>query len=534
MSGSSAWLSPDNSPTNEAVSQDDLFAVLGGVKVYGPTRALDGATMHVRGGEIHALIGENGSGKSTMIKVLSGVIALDQGTVLADGKPCILGSPRAAHSAGISTVFQETLVVEELSVIDNTLLGLDGIVRRGMRQSDARQRAEETLLELGVQGDSLDAPVWTLSISQRQIVTIARALMRPWRVLLLDEATSALDIGDRERFFELLIRKRASDSAVIFVSHRMDEIRQIADRVTVLRSGRSVASLTGTEATPDRLVALMTAGSDVGQAQSKTSARVGGMSPVTTEEHALSIRGLGLRAGSPSIDLELRPGEVLGLAGLEGQGQDQLLRCLAGHERPSKGSVVVRGPDDARTISGARAALRAGIAYVPADRKREAIFGPLSVLDNLMLPTLSSYSRAGILGSRRVRTRAKQLVENLKVQPPLLHVQAGRLSGGNQQKVVLGRWLAIQPRVLLLNDPLRGVDIAVRSEVCQLFRDLAARGMAILFFSTEIDELMLACDAVCVMRDQAISRRLERGEMSQRSIIDAMFGQSNVSSEPSQ
>jgi ribose transport system ATP-binding protein len=298
--------------------------------------------------------------------------------------------------------------------------------------------------------------------------------------------------------------------------------------VTVLRSGKTVARATAVEASPYRLVALMAGKSDPGavaEPVAKEQRPKVARRRVADAEPVLRTHELVLREGAEAIELDVKPGEVLGIAGLEGHGQDVLLRCLVGQEKPASGSVEAVGDKGAARVTGPHNALRAGIAYVPADRKREAIFAPLSVLDNLMLPTLGRSSVAGVMRFRQVKKRARALIERLDVRPARFDTTAGRLSGGNQQKLVLGRWLAADPKVLVLNDPLRGVDLGARREVCALFRELAAEGIAVVFFSTEIEELLMTCDAVAVLREQSVERIVEGEELDQHTIVNAMFGQ---------
>jgi ABC-type sugar transport system ATPase subunit/ribose/xylose/arabinose/galactoside ABC-type transport system permease subunit len=472
-------------------------------KAFGATVALRGCSLELRAGEVHALMGENGSGKSTLVKLLSGVHRADRGRVLIGQAPLRAPGPRAAAAAGVATVFQEVQCVPGQPVLDNLWLGTDGMLRRGATAlGERRAQAREVLT--GLLGDCQDtllsAPAGSLSLSERQAVAIGRALLRAPKVLVLDEATSALDVATRSRLFTAVRRLTAAGGAVLFISHRMDEVTEIADRVTVLRSGESVATLDRAEATPGRLVALMTGGEHLVPPEAAADAAADAATPVSAAAEA----GVVLAAGG----LTLHAGEIVGLAGLEGQGQDEYLRAL-------------------RSATG-RDGARARLAYVARDRRAESIFPPLSVRENFTAATLPKDARGGLISVRRASARFAGYAGRLNIRLGRDHDAITTLSGGNQQKVVIARALAADPRVLLLNDPTRGVDIGAKRDIYALLRELAASGMAIVMLSTEVDEHLELMDRVLVFRDGAPATELSRTGLTRGAIVAEFFGSSSV------
>jgi len=518
---------------------------------FGETKALRSATLRVAPGEIHSLAGENGSGKSTLIKILSGVLRPDRGTLTWEGDvKQHLSSPASAQAMGISTVFQETLFAPEMTVRDNIFLGTDRLFRYGRRKGAELDTARQAMTDLGLDGLDRDRPMWMLSLAERQLVTIVRAIVRPWRLLILDESTSALDAQQRDRLFDYLRLARSQGKSVLFTSHRMDEVLGLADRITVLRQGTTVATMAVGEASRRGILGHMSGRAEGANMTSADTADIVSAAPPPRLEadrqaagqpaataHApvaptpvlrtpvLQTQQLTLRPSSRPISLEVRAGEILGLAGLEGQGQVEFVECLSGLRKPVSGELAVLGANGAahpvRHYSGAN---RLGIRYVPRDRRHEGLFGPLSVFDNFAVTLWADFNRFGVLRRQQARKRFADFAESSRLVSASPARAISTLSGGNQQKVLLGRWIAMRPRVLVVNDPLRGVDANTKEELYGLFRRLAADGVAIIYLSTEITELLTLTDQIAVFHEGSVVAMLPSETSSDTDVVAAMFG----------
>jgi len=513
---------------------DTQLAVRDMARSFGETRALDSATLTLRRGEIHALAGENGSGKSTLIKILSGVIRPDGGEFMFQGSRARFASPYAAQHAGISTVYQETLITPEMSVRDNIFFGTDGLIRHQRSKSQEISGAHLALDQLGLPGLDIDRPMWTLSLAERQLVTVARAIVRPWQVLILDEGTSALDAHRRDRLFAYLRDASSEGKSVLFTSHRMDEVFDLAQRITVLRNGTTVATVNVAESSYSDVLQHMSGREQAAALMEETNGGSGevrsapsalAQRPARSGEPVLRVSDVTLRASSQPMSIELKRGEILGIAGLEGQGQVELVEALCGLSRPRGGRVIV--VDDAgrdHEISSYRDANRRGVRYVPRDRRQEGLFASQSVFDNFAIASWGELNRFGILKRGAARKRYQEYAEYTRlVGSPNQPVST--LSGGNQQKVLLGRWTSMHPKVLVLNDPLRGVDANTKEELYQFFRSLAAEGMALVFLSTEIGELLVLTDRIAVIHEGSMQALLPTAEATNGKIVAAMFGQ---------
>jgi ribose transport system ATP-binding protein len=490
-----------------------LFRMEGISKRYGGVRALEQAELTVEAGRVHAVLGENGAGKSTLIKIMSGVVSPDEGRMLLDDREVRFPDPAAANAAGIVCIFQELSLIPDLSVADNIVVA-DPPTRFGMIDRRAQRRiAEEALAGAGGEDIHPSALVKDLPLSRRQMVEIAKALARKPRVLILDEATSALTASDVKKVFKVLKRLRDEGIALLYISHRMHEIAELADDCTVFRNGRNVASYQAGTKSDEEVVELMIGREYHNVFPPKPQPMSQGASPV------LEARNLSWPPRLDGVSLKVRRGEVVGLGGLDGQGQRELLLALFGVLRGVGGDILIDGK--VQSINSPRAAKADGIgmALIPEDRKTEGLMLPMAVRDNLSFAAMSRFSRGGIIDSSRERQAIDEMIRLLAIKTDGTAVPVGSLSGGNQQKVVIAKWLMRKPRIILLNDPTRGIDVGTKQEIYTLLRRLADEGAAIILYSTDYDELIGCCDRVLVMYDGSVRAELSGAELNERALI---------------
>jgi ribose transport system ATP-binding protein len=494
------------------------FLALSGVtKRYGGTVALEDVDVSAAKGTIHAVLGENGAGKSTLMKILAGVVRPDSGDIRLEGRDLRLDGPRSALDQGIVCVFQELSIVPALTVAEN--IGLADPRRRRFGRIDRKQErrlARDALAAIGCGSDlDLDVPCGRLPLPKRQVVEIAKALVRDPRVLILDEATSALDAGDAASVMAALQRCRERGVCVLFISHRMHEVDALADTCSVFRNGRHVETFPAGTRSHEAIVRLMI-GRPLAQVYPAKP-------PAPAAEHApyLSVADLRWKSALQGVSFDVRPGEIVGIGGLDGQGQRELLLALAGVLRDLSGTVTVGGrkgvPDGP---SGCLSAERA-VALIPEERKTEGLFLGLAVDANLSFVALPRLACAGLIDRAAEAGLVASLKERLQIKAPAGDAAVATLSGGNQQKVVLAKWLATKPRLLLLMDPTRGIDVGTKQEIYRLFRALADEGVAILFHSTDYDELIGLCDRVLVMYGGRIAAALAGAALTETAILSA-------------
>jgi ABC-type sugar transport system ATPase subunit len=492
-----------------------LLEAKGISKRFPGVHALDDVSLDVRPGEIHAVIGENGAGKSTLMKILAGAHAQDQGEIRVADELVTIESPRAAQELGIITIYQELSLVDALSIGENIFLG-ELPTRSGAGwQVDwpaVWRRSAELLARVGTRVNPR-TPVRNLSVAQKQMVEIARALARNVRVLILDEPTSSLTDRETEKLFEIIATLKSRGVGIVYISHRLVEVFRIAQRVTVLRDGKVVGSLPIEEATHDRLVRMM-----VGRDLSRlfTQARS------TDAPVRLDVRSLNRRGVLHDVNLTVRGGEIVGLAGLVGAGRTELARCLFGADRINSGEILVDG-----TLAKIRTpgdAVDLGIALVPEDRKLQALILGMGVRENLSLPMLDRLGSPFIPSRSRERSLVRGYIQNLRIRTPHMEQRVAALSGGNQQKVVIARWLATKPKILILDEPTRGIDVGAKADVHALIARLAESGVAILMISSELPEILGMSHRILVMRGGRIVAAIPREDASEEAIMAAATG----------
>jgi rhamnose transport system ATP-binding protein len=495
-------------------STQPLLSVRHIEKSFPGVRALSGVSFDVAAGEVHALLGENGAGKSTLIKIVSGVFPPDKGEVIVDGKPVNLERPDDARKAGVATIYQELLLFPELTVAENVFMG--HAPRAAMGRLDWRAMREKTqalLDSLEIHDLRADQIVGALSVGNRQRVEILRALSQDARILIMDEPTAALTEYDVTRLFDIVRRLKTRGVGIIFISHRMDEIFAIADRVTVLRDSAYVATKNIADTDTTELVQLMV-GRKIESLFPKIEVPIG--------EPVLEVRDLERRPMTKKVNLSVRAGEIVGLAGLVGSGRSELAQTIFGVTPAEGGEIFIAGkkvevhsPAQARSL---------GVAYVPEDRGTQGLVRPMTVRENFSLAALAKVASGGFIDRAAERKLAQEGVARFAVKTSSLEQVAGKLSGGNQQKIVLGKWLANQPKLLILDEPTRGIDVGAKAEIHRLMGELAKQGLAILMISSELPEVLGMSDRVLVMREGRLVAEFPRAAATQESVGAAMMG----------
>jgi rhamnose transport system ATP-binding protein len=479
-------------------------------KSYGAVRAVRDTSIALRPGEVRALVGENGAGKSTIVRLLAGVTRPDTGSVLVDGEPVEFHGPADARDAGVAVIYQEPTLFPDLSVAENVMMGRQPLTSgRRIDRKALHDQVQELLDRLGVKLDA-DQPVRGLSIADQQIVEIAKALSFDARVLIMDEPTAALSGLEVERLFGVVRTLRERGAGVLFISHRLEEVLTICTTVTVLRDGEVTHEGDATELTADELVRKMV-GRELKQLFPKVAAEIG--APV------LQVSRLTREGVFTDVSFEVRRGEIVALAGLVGAGRSEVARAIFGIDKRDAGSVAI---DGAEVRNGSpSAAMAAGIGLVPEDRRQQGLVMELSVERNIALTRLQAIGRLGVIGGGSERQLASGWAERLQIKLHRFSDPVGFLSGGNQQKVVLGKWLATDPKLMIIDEPTRGIDVGTKAEVHRLMSELAAGGLAVLMISSELPEVLGMADRVLVMREGRLVAELSRDEADEETVVRA-------------
>ncbi len=493
----------------------DFLQMRGISKSYDGTQALRQVDFSAAAGEVHAIVGENGAGKSTLMKILTGAVRRDAGKILLDNKPVELNSPLRARRLGIQAVYQEFSLVPHLSVTENILMGqmLTGRWSWWVDWKRSHRRAQELLDSLDFTGIDVRLPVSRLSVSHQQMVEIAKAATRKPHVLILDEPSAVLSQEELKRLFGLIRKLKQGSTLVLYISHRLDEVFEIADRITVLRDGELVGTVSSRETDEGQLIKMMV-GRTLGEIYPHRQPTIG--------DELLIVQHLGREGVFSDVSFSLARNEILGLFGLVGSGRTQMARCIFGAEPFTSGEIRLEG--QVIRPKSPRDAVKAGIALLTEDRKRDGLVLNCSIRDNISLATMEQMSHWVFLDRGEQDARAKSKVQELAIRPPQLKRLVQQLSGGNQQKVALARWLLTQAKVLILDEPTRGVDVATKVEIYHIIGKLAEQGVGILLISSELPEILGMSDRILVMREGKLVKEFARQEASEENVLASAAG----------
>ena len=489
-------------------------------KTFPGVKALQNVDFTLKKGEIHALMGENGAGKSTLIKVLTGVEEFETGEIMIDGcdHTIINRSPQEAQSRGISTVYQEVNLCPNLTVAENLFIGREPRKAGLIDWKTMNKRAAKLLQDLDIHAD-VTQTIDNYSIAIQQMIAIARAVDMSAKVLILDEPTSSLDDGEVEKLFKLMLRLKGEGVGIIFVTHFLEQVYAVCDKITVLRNGQLVGEFTTAELPRVLLVAMMM-GKDFDDLDAIKEAK--DEEEHTEEDIVIKAVGLGKKGYIKPFDLVIHKGEVVGFTGLLGSGRSETVRVLYGAERPDEGTLQVKG--NGITAKHPITSMHAGMAYLPEDRKNEGIIADLSVRENMIMALQAKRGMFHLLSRKQQEEFTDKYIEMLQIKTASRETPIKSLSGGNQQKVIIGRWLLTNPDFLILDEPTRGIDVGTKTEIQKLVVKLASQGMAVVFISSEIEEMLRTCDRMVVMRDGAKVGELSGNEMNQSSIMSTIAG----------
>ncbi|MEF2966669.1 sugar ABC transporter ATP-binding protein [Paenibacillus sp. M1] len=487
----------------------NVLEMHGIAKSFGATHALKGINFELKAGEIHALLGENGAGKSTLIKILGGIHKPDQGQILIDGNHADIDSVQSARAYGIGIIHQEIVLVPDLSVADNIFLGREPVTKWGFKDKrKINAQAKQMLEQLGL-NIPVDTLVGELTVAQQQLVEIVKAVSFNVKILVLDEPTSSLSDEEVNNLFILMEKLRQQKVGMIYISHRLEELFKMSDRITVIRDGSYVGTKQTSDTNPEDLVAMMV-GRELESFYTRTYS--------VQEEEVLRVENLSRKGVFEDVSFRVRKGEIVGFSGLVGAGRSELMQTIFGAYRHDQGSIHLNG--EQVQFKNCGQAIAKGIAMVPEDRKGQGLVLDNSVGFNITLSNLKNLMQNSVIVSEKKRANEiSRYISALNIKTASPHIEVSSLSGGNQQKVVIAKWLAIKPKLLILDEPTRGVDVGARAEIYAIINQLANEGLAIIMVSSDLPEIINMCDSVCVMRNGRLAAQLEQSEASQENIM---------------
>ncbi len=493
--------------SNSLAAAAPVLEMTGISKSFPGVRALDDASLSVLPGEVHALMGENGAGKSTLMKILAGAQTADTGEIKLDGRPIHVDTPQQAMDLGINIIYQELMLVSHLSVAENIFLGREPRLLPGWVDGKKMRRDAQALMDDLGMGVDVSAPVGGLPLAQRQMVEIAKATSRRSKVIIMDEPSATLTDHELEHLFTLIAQLKAKNIGIVYISHRMEEVFSICDSVTVMRDGKTIGASRIGEVSREDLLRRMV-GRDLDETFPKVALPPG--KPV------LEVKALNRRGVLRDISFTVHAGEVVGLAGLVGSGRTEIARCLFGADAMSSGEIRIDGKPF--TPRSPKHAIQAGIGFVTEDRKDQGVVLPMTIRENICLASMDKFSRAGFIRGRAEAQQAQAGVKRLRVRTPSVEQKVGNLSGGNQQKVVIAKWLETPLKLLILDEPTRGIDVGAKREIYQIMNELTAQGVAILMISSELPEVLGMADRIIVIREGRIAGELSRADATQEKV----------------